>query len=260
MPPPTPSRAATGASSPPAASRPTATASPARALKRSSLDYADADSITAAVGKVLAATGGTLDALFNNGSYAHPGAAEDVTREELRLSMEANFIGWWDLTNRVLPAMRKQGAGRIVNCSSVLGFVSTPFTGTYSAAKYAIEAWSDALRLELRDTGIRVSIIEPGPIKTRFIATSRQRAIDRIDIEASAFAHVYRTMLADQADGQHTSPLARGPEAVVAVLVHALESPNPRTRYRVTLPAQVTAYLKRLLPTRLLDRILLAAG
>lgn len=228
-------------------------------LESVQLDYTDADSIGAAVDTVLVATGGTLDALFNNGSYAHPGAVEDVPREELRLSMEANFIGWWDLTNRILPVMRKQNAGRIVNCSSVLGFVSTPFTGAYNATKFAVEAWSDALRMELRGTGIRISIIEPGPIRTRFIATSRQRVIDRIDIEASAFGHIYRTALAQQADGQHRSPFALEPDAVVAALIHALESPNPRSRYRVTLPAQVTAWLKRLLPTRLMDWILLNA-
>lgn len=228
-------------------------------LETVQLDYADAKSIEAAVEFVLAATGGGLDALYNNGSFAQAGAVEDITPDNLRASFEANFIGWWDLTNRILPVMRRQGAGRIVNCSSVLGFVSTPFTGAYNATKYAVEAWSDALRIELLGTGIRVAIIEPGPIRTHFVASSRQRVIDRIDVEASAFSHIYRTALARQADGQHRSPFAQGPEAVVRVLIHALESPNPRSRYRVTLPAQVTVWLKRFLPTRLMDRILLNA-
>jgi NAD(P)-dependent dehydrogenase (short-subunit alcohol dehydrogenase family) len=221
------------------------------------LDYAEPASIAAAVEQVLAATGGTLDALFNNGAYSHPGAVEDVSPEHLRAVLETNVVGWYDLTRRVLPAMRKQGHGRIVNCSSVLGFVAVRFTGAYAASKYAVEGWSDALRLELHGSGIHVSIIQPGPIRSRMSANAGLRFLETIDVNKSRFRDAYARELSRLSGTGRGSAFRLGPEAIVPALIHAIESPSPRARYRVTLPSRVGAWLKRLLPTSALDRVLI---
>ena len=220
------------------------------------LDYADPESIATAVERGLAVTGGTLDALFNNGAYSHPGAVEDVAPEHLRALLETNVVGWYDLTRRVLPAMRRQGHGRIVNCSSVLGFVALRFTGAYSASKFAVEGWSDSLRLELRGTGIHVSLLEPGPIQSRMIENARMRFLETVDARNSAFRPHYAREVSRLAGTNRSSRFKLGPEALVAPLVHALESRSPRARYHVTVPSRVGAWLKRLLPTAVMDSVL----
>lgn len=221
------------------------------------LDYRDEGTIASAVDQVLEATDGKLDALFNNGAYAHPGAVEDLATGHLRELLETNFIGWYDLTRRVLPTMRQHGSGRIVNCSSVLGFVAVRFTSAYSASKFAVEGWSDALRLELRDTGIHVSLLQPGPIKSRMLDNSRDRFINTIDIRNSPFRRDYGRELSRLSGSSKRSAFKLGPEAMVAPLIHALESDRPRARYRVTVPTQIGAWLKRLLPTSMMDNVLL---
>ena len=229
----------------------------AEGLETVRIDYADPASITAAFEEVMRRTGGTLDALFNNGAYSHPGAIEDLTTDHLRELFETNVFGWFDLTKRVIPVMRKQGHGRIINCSSVLGFVAVRFTGAYAASKHAVEGWSDALRLELKGTGIEVSIIQPGPIRSRMIEHARVRFMETIDVRNSPFRGDYGRELSRLASGARSSNFKLGPEAVFDKLVLALESPHPRARYRVTIPTRVGAWLKRLLPTRLMDRVLL---
>ena len=221
------------------------------------LDYTDEDSIAAAVDFVLAETGGRLDALFNNGAYAHPGAVEDLSTKHLRTLLETNFIGWYDLTRRILPAMRRHGSGRIVNCSSVLGFVAVRFTSAYSASKFAVEGWSDALRLELRGTGISVSLLQPGPIRSRMLENARMRFMDTIDVRNSPFRTDYGRELSRLSGSSKRSAFKLGPEAMLAPLIHALESPAPRARYRVTIPTLIGAWLKRILPTPMMDRVLL---
>lgn len=221
------------------------------------LDYADEDSIAAAVDYVLGQTGGRIDALFNNGAYAHPGAVEDLSTDHLRALLETNFIGWYDLTRRIIPAMRKQGSGRIVNCSSVLGFVAVRFTAAYSASKFAVEGWSDALRLELRGTGIHVSLLQPGPIRSRMLENSRDRFMETIDVRNSPFRRDYGRELSRLSGSSKRSAFKLGPEAMIGPLVHALESPSPRARYRVTIPTIIGAWLKRLLPTGMMDQVLL---
>jgi NAD(P)-dependent dehydrogenase (short-subunit alcohol dehydrogenase family) len=226
-------------------------------LETVQLDYADEDSIAAAVEHVFAQTGGRIDALFNNGAYAHPGAVEDLSTDHLRALLETNFIGWYDLTRRIIPAMRKQGSGRIVNCSSVLGFVAVRFTSAYTASKFAVEGWSDALRLELRGSGIHVSLLQPGPIRSRMLENARARFIDTIDIRNSPFRTDYGRELSRLSGSSKRSAFKLGPEAMITPLIHALESPAPRARYRVTIPTLVGAWLKRLLPTGMMDRVLL---
>jgi NAD(P)-dependent dehydrogenase (short-subunit alcohol dehydrogenase family) len=218
------------------------------------LDYADAASIAAAVEAVLTATGGTLDALFNNGGYAQPGAIEDLDTTLFRAQFEANVFGWHDLTRRIVPVMRRQGHGRIVFNSSVLGFVAARFRGAYVASKHAIEGYADTLRIELRGSGIDVVIIEPGPIESRFRANAVAHAED-IDVAGSVHREAYQRELAGRREGHSEDRFRKGPEAVLKALVHAVESKRPRARYRVTTPTKVAALLKRILPTRAMDRI-----
>ena len=153
--------------------------------------------------------------------------------------------------------MRKQGHGRIVNCSSVLGFLAVRFTSAYSASKFAVEGWSDALRLELGGSGIHVALIQPGPIRSRMLDSARLRFMQTIDVRNSPFRADYGRELSRLSSGSKSSSFKLGPEAIMGPLIHALESPSPRARYRVTLPTQVGAWLKRLLPTRVMDRVLL---
>lgn len=222
------------------------------------LDYEDVHSIEKAVGDVLKQTGGTLDALFNNGAYAIPAALEDVPTDALRAIFEANLFGWHDLTCRVIPVMRAQGHGRIVQCSSVLGFIPMPWRGAYVATKYALEGLSDCLRLELNGTNIRVILIEPGPIRTRFRHNAGLQFRKWIDWEKSALSDRYREKLIPRLDaaGSKKDRFELPPSAVSGKLVHALESPRPAARYFVTTPTYVANFLSRLLPTRVSDMIL----
>ena len=218
------------------------------------LDYAEPHSIEAAAEQVLAATGGKLTALFNNGAYGQPGAVEDLRRDVLRDQFEAGFFGWHDLTRRIIPAMRQQGGGRIAFCSSVLGLVSAPYRGAYCASKFAVEALADSLRMELAATGIRIVLIEPGPIASRFLDHALEAYRRNIDLEGSAHREIYRARIARLEDGGDQT-FKLGPEAVALKLVHALESRNPKRRYYVTLPTYAAALLRRVLPTRALDAI-----
>lgn len=219
------------------------------------LDLADEDSIAAAVADVVARTGGKLDALYNNGAFACPGAVEDIPRGALREIFETNLFGTHDLTRRVIPLMRAQGHGRIVNCSSVLGLVGATWRGAYVSTKFALEGLTDVLRLEMRGTGIEVILIEPGPIATKIRENAVAHFERWIDWEHSARRNQYaalRGRLYDKKTKKDAFEL--GPEAVTAKLVHALESPRPRARYYVTTPTYIAGFLRRILPTRLLDR------
>jgi NAD(P)-dependent dehydrogenase (short-subunit alcohol dehydrogenase family) len=218
------------------------------------LNYADEASIEAAVAEVVARTGGTLDALYNNGAFACPGAVEDLPRGALREIFETNLFGYHDLTRRVIPIMRAQGHGRIVNCSSVLGLVGATWRGAYVATKFAMEGLSDVLRIEMRGTGIDIILIEPGPIATRIRANAIPHFEKWVDWQASARSEQY-TRLRERLYGVKTKKDAfeLGPEAVTAKLVHALEAKRPRARYYVTTPTYLMGALRRLLPTRALD-------
>jgi len=218
------------------------------------LDYADEASIVSAVAECVSRTGGTLDAVFNNGAYAIPGSVEDLPRDALRAIFETNLFGYQDLTNRVIPVMRAQGYGRIVNCSSVLGLVAYRWRGAYNATKFALEALSDTLRLEMRGTGIEVVLIEPGPIATDFRKNAIAQFEKWIDWEHSARVEQYRETLLDQLyKGSEASMFELQPEAVTKALIKALDSPRPKARYFVTTPTYIANVLRRLLPTRALD-------
>ena len=218
------------------------------------LDYTEPDTIAGAAEHVLEATNGALTALFNNGAYGQPGAVEDVPVQALREQFEANVIGWHDLTRRVIPAMRARGEGRIVQCSSVLGLIAAPYRGAYCASKFALEALSDTLRMELAGTGIHVSLIEPGPIATRFVTHALEAYRRNIDLENSAHAEIYRARLAAMEEGGQTT-FKLPPEAVAKKLIHALEAKRPKARYYVTFPTYAAAFLRRVLPTGALDAV-----
>ena len=218
------------------------------------LDYADEASIAEALAETLRRTGGTLDALYNNGAFACPGAVEDLPRGALREIFETNLFGYHDLTRRVIPVMRKQGHGRIINCSSVLGLVGAKWRGAYVATKFAMEGLTDVLRIEMRGTGIDLILIEPGPIATRI----RENAVPHferwIDWENSARKDQYvslRGRLYDRKTRKDAFEL--GPEAVTAKLIRALEDRRPKPRYYVTTPTHLMGIARRILPTRALD-------
>jgi NAD(P)-dependent dehydrogenase (short-subunit alcohol dehydrogenase family) len=228
----------------------------AMGLESVQLDLADSESIRQAVDTVLARTGGQLYALFNNGAYGQPGAVEDLHREGLREQFETNLFGTVELTNLIIPVMRAQGCGRIIQNSSVLGLVALPYRGAYIASKYALEGIADTLRLELRGSGIYVSLIEPGPIESRFRANSYDAYRRNIDAEQSVHRERYLVMERRLAKEGAAVPFTLPPEAVLEKVIHALESRHPRVRYRVTVPTHLFAALKRVLPGRWMDRLL----
>ncbi len=224
-------------------------------LEAIALELRDEASIALCAATVLERCNGRLDAVFNNAAYGQVGAVEDIPAALLREQIEVNVIGTHELTRRIIPAMRRAGSGRIVMCSSVLGLAPAPYRGAYCASKFALEALTDALRLELHGTGIKVSLIEPGPINTRFVPTALTHFRNRIAIETSPHRETYRQRLqAMETGGRSTFKLE--PEAVAAKLVHALESPSPRRRYYVTTLTYITAAAKWLAPGALLDAIL----
>lgn len=220
------------------------------------MDYTQPETISALVSAVTERTNGRIDALFNNGAYGQPGAVEDLTTDVLREQFETNFFGWHELTRQILPLMRRQGHGRIVNCSSILGLVPYRFRGAYTASKFALEGLTITLRMELQDSGIHVSLIEPGPIATRFTANALAKINEHIDLEGSAHAVEYRRQLR-RLDG--SGPISKhklGPEAVYDVLKSALNAKNPRPHYLVTTPAKQGVLLKRLLPANFFYRLM----
>lgn len=221
------------------------------------IDYADPDSIMNGLAEVLETTGGTLDALYNNGAYACPGAVEDLPVGALRAIFEANLFGWHELTRLVIPVMRAQGHGRIINCSSVLGLVALKWRGAYVATKFALEGLTDVLRIEMKGTPIKVILIEPGPVTSKI----RENAIPHfekwIDWENSARADEYKGVLDRLYTDSGPDAFELPASAVTRKLIHALTSPRPKARYYVTTPTYLMGFLRRILPTRLLDAVIL---
>lgn len=225
------------------------------------IDYSEPDTITSGLAEVLEATGGQLDALFNNGAYAIPGAIEDLPVDGLRAIFEANVFGWHDLTRQVIPVMRAQGHGRIVNHSSVLGLVTMPWRGAYNASKFAIEGLTDTMRVEMRDTPIFVVSLNTGPVTSKFRENAILQFERWIDWRASARAQDYETRLIKRLYQ------SRGPDlfelhasAVTDKLFHALEVPRPKPRYYITTATYLMGAARRVLPTRALDWLVAKGG
>jgi len=224
------------------------------------MDYTKPETINALVSAVLERTGGKLDALYNNGAYGQPGAVEDLTTDVLRLQFETNFFGWHELTRQVIPIMRRQGHGRIVNCSSILGLVPYPWRGAYNSSKFALEGLTLTMAMELSGSGIHVSLIEPGPIHSEFMANALAAAEQHIDIEGSVHRAVYKRQIRRLRGESGQAKGKLGPEAVYAALRHALTSLRPKPHYVITTPARRGVLLKWLLPAGLFYKILARMG
>lgn len=229
-------------------------------LEALQLDLDDSHSIKLAVDQLLSITGGRLYALFNNGAYGQPGAVEDLTRDVLKAQFETNVLGWLELTNRIIPIMRRQGYGRIIQNSSVLGFVAMPYRGAYIASKFALEGLTDTLRLELYGSGIHVSLIEPGPIVSKFRDNALRKFNANIDRVNSVHRTQYENMLRRLEAATAPAPFTLPAEAILNPILHALEHKRPKARYPVTVPTYLFAYLKRVLPTSALDALLRRAS
>lgn len=219
------------------------------------LDLRSPESIGQAVDATLSHTGGHLYALFNNGAYGQPGAVEDLSREVLRAQFETNLLGTHDLTRRVIPVMRRNGGGRIIQNSSILGLVALRYRGAYNATKFALEGLTDTLRLELRGSGIEVILIEPGPIESAFRNNALEAFHSNIDIEGSVHRETYTRLLSKLRTVGPVAPGTLGSDAVADKVIKALESRRPRARYGVTWPTTLLSTLKRLLPDGILDRL-----
>lgn len=224
------------------------------------IDLRDSASIKEGFNEVMKICDGELYALFNNGAYGQPGAVEDLSRNVLRDQFEANFFGWCELTNLALPGMLKQGFGRVIQNSSVLGLAAMPLRGAYNASKYAIEGLSDTLRLELKDTGVHVCLIEPGPIHSEFRKNALEALIKNVDFSKSRHEKTYQKAIERLSKTVSTTPFTLGPDAVYKRVIHALESKRPHARYYVTFPTYLVGFMKRILSASLMDKLLLKMG
>lgn len=219
------------------------------------LDLASHDSIVAAVAQVTTLCGGRLYGLFNNGAYGQPGALEDLPTEALRAQFESNFFGWHELTRQILPLMLPHGEGRIIQNSSVLGLVAMKFRGAYNASKFAIEGYTDTLRLELSGTGVQISLIEPGPIESQFRANALAALQQHIDLAHSRHAEIYQQTLSRLSRVVPGNRFTLPPEACIPPLLHALNARRPKIRYQVTTPSKILALIRGWLPAHWLDAL-----
>jgi short-subunit dehydrogenase len=220
------------------------------------LDLADSNNIQQAVNSAIELTGGKIDALFNNGAFGQPGAVEDLTRDVLRFQFETNLFGTHELTNLIIPVMRKQGHGRIIYNSSVLGLVAMTYRGAYNASKFALEGLADTLRLELYGTNIHISLIEPGPILSDFRKNAFALYKKNIDPVHSHHKETYKAMETRLQKEGAVVPFTLPAHAVSKKVIHALEANQPKMRYYVTFPTYLFAVLKRILPMSWLDALL----
>ncbi|RLJ40780.1 short-subunit dehydrogenase [Litoreibacter meonggei] len=218
------------------------------------LDQSDTASMSAAIEETLTRTGGTLDALFNNAAFGFPAAVEDVPTDALRSIFETNLFGYHELTRQVIPVMRAQGHGRILNCSSVLGFVALKFRGAYNSTKFAMEGLTDTLRVEMRGSGINVILIQPGPITSKLRQNSIPHFEKWIDWRSSARKAEYEEKVLTRLYEDRGPDTFELPASAVSDKVwRALTDANPKARYKITTPTYLMAVLKRILPTRLVD-------
>lgn len=223
-------------------------------------DLANEHSVNQAWLTALDLSKNNISALFNNGAFGLPGALEDLSRGALEHQFATNVFGTQQLTHLAIKQMRQQGHGRIIYNSSVLGFAAMAYRGAYNASKFAIEGFADTLRVELKHEPIQISLIEPGPILSRFRENAQREYQHWVNTEDSAHLANYQAMEARLAKKGASAPFTLGPEAVTHALVHALQAKRPKARYRITVPTKLFAVLKRLLPSKALDWVLLKAG
>jgi len=227
-------------------------------LESHQLDLTSSESIKLAMNEIYSQTD-SLYGLIHNGAYGQVGALEDISREVLEAQFQANVFGWHELTNLVLPVMRKNNSGRVIYLSSVLGFVAMPFRGSYNASKFAIEGLVDTLRLELINTNIQLSLVQPGPIDSHFRANAYLSFKDNVNMDNSNYQANYQGMI-ERLKSSKLATYTLAPESILSCVLHALEAPKVKIHYRVTFPTKLFALLKRILPSRILDKILSKAG
>ncbi len=221
------------------------------------LDLASSASVQACMAAVLDRVPEGLGGIVNNAGMAMPGAVEDLNRDALRRQFEVNVFGSQELTNGLIPTLRKQGWGRIVNVSSIYGLIAAPMVGNYCASKYALEALSDAQRIELSGTGISLSLIEPGPIVSAFRRNAAAAMEESVISDEVRYADSYRKEAARRKKQfKKVDFINRPPEDVAKKILHALESPRPKRRYVVTIPAHLGAFMSRFVPAAWLDLLM----
>ena len=221
------------------------------------LDLADSAAIQSALHYIQ--KHGELYALVNNGAFGVPGAVEDLSRAALQFQFETNVFGTHELTRGCLALMLARNEGRIIQISSILGGLCLPFRGAYNASKYALEGLSDTMRLELSDTNIHISLLQPGPIASQFRANALANFKHFVDGKNSRFQAKYAG-LEERLTSATPVPFTLPASAVTDSVIHALEANKPRIRYRITRPTKVLLPLKRILPDRWMDKLLQKIG
>jgi len=221
------------------------------------LDVTKPETITQTLNDILEKTEGTLYAVFNNAGYGQPGAVEDIPTDVLREQFETNLFGLHEMTRQIIPIMRNQGYGRIIQHSSVLGIISLRFRGAYNATKYAIEGLCDTLRLELMNDDIHVVTINTGPVRSDFRLNATKKFYEHIHKKPTVFDKEYEEELIPHEEVKKKDPFTRDSDVVIANIMKALEKDKPRPRYYNTSATHFLGGLKRILPTAVLDKILL---
>ena len=217
------------------------------------LDVTKPETISSVIEKVLELDG-QIDVWFNNAGFGQPGAIEDVRTDILREQFETNVFGLHECTRQIIPVMRKQGQGKIIQHSSVLGLISLFGRGSYNASKYAIEGLTDTLRLELKDTDIYPVLLNTGPITSHFRENAVEKLRENIDIEHSLFKERYLNNL----KGAHKKvPFNEEADSVASVVHKIILAKRPKPRYYITKATYFLGYLKRVLSSSLLDKILI---
>jgi short-subunit dehydrogenase len=218
------------------------------------LDVTKPKTIKKTLKKILEINGDKLDVVFNNAGFGQPGAIEDITTDILKEQFETNVFGLHEVTRQVLPIMKKQGYGKIIQHSSVLGLVSLKFRGAYNASKYAVEGLSDTLRLELQDTNIDVTLLNTGPVTSDFRKNAVKKLKKNVDIEHSSFKDIYlKNIEAKKSEVPFNLPAV----AVAQTVEKIIKTNKVKPRYYITKATYILGYLKRALPTKTLDRILI---
>ena len=216
------------------------------------LDVTKPDTIRDVINRVLKLDG-KIDVWFNNAGYGQVGAIEDIPTDILREQFETNVFGLHEATREILKVMRKQGFGKIIQYSSVLGIVALPYRGAYNASKYAVEGLTDTLRLELQDTNIYPVLLNTGPVESNF-RKNAIKTLDNIDIENS----IYKQYYINSKNGKAKKvPFSLPAESVASVVHKIILTPKPQPRYYITKATYILGYAKRVLSTSLLDKLLL---
>ncbi len=217
------------------------------------LDVIKRETITNTLNQILELTSGTLDIVFNNAGFGQPGALEDISTDVLKEQFNTNVFGLHEVTIQILPIMQKQGYGKIIQHSSVLGLISLKLRGAYNASKYAIEGLTDTLRLELEDTNIQVTILNTGPVTSDFRKNAIAKTKENIDMEHSRFKEIYHKNLnAKKSEVPFNLPSIDVAKVIEKIII----SKNIKPRYYITKATYILGYLKRFLSTKSMDKIL----